>query len=266
MLEKQDIYNYGSRMDNVENSLSKVSQKNRDLILRFKTHLFLKNLSKPRILKYVCFMKSLAELIESKNVTGTKDLDCLTKQDIQNLVGIIQQRPYSPWTKHGYKIIIKQFIRWVKGCEDGEVPDEVKWIKGTVNRSETKLPGDGELITQEEVEKVLNSCDVLRDKAFITVLYESGCRIGELGSLRIGNILFDKYGVQISVIGKTGARRIRLVNSSFILRTFLETHPFKEDKDAPLWYNICRGYMKQTLSYNSLQRIIKRAFKNNPRT
>ena len=239
MQEKLDLYNYKKRIEGVEKTLRNISKENKNTILRFKNHLFLKNLSKPRILKYMCFMKNLAELVESNELFTTKDLEKLIKQDIQTIVGIIQQRKYSPHTKHGYKIILKQFIRWAKGCEEGDdIPLEVKWIKGSVNRSETKLPGEGELVSRQEVEKAITGCDFLRDKAFLAILYESGCRIGEIGSLKIGNISFDKYGIQLNVFGKTGARRIRIVNATFLLRSFIESHPWKDDKNAPLWYNI----------------------------
>src|SRR3989344_2746599 len=223
-------------MQALEKSLIKrVSKRNVELILTFKNYLFTKNLSVPRILKYVDHLTSLCYMMDACNLIQNKDLDKLTKSDIQQLVAIIQQRDYSPYTRHSFKIVIKKFMCWVKNCEEGEIPLEVKWMKTIINKAELKLPGEGDLITKEEVEKVINSCDNIRDKTFISMLYESGCRIGEIASLKIGNISFDKYGVQLHVFGKTGSRRIRLVNSSFLLKTFIETHLYKEDKNSYLW-------------------------------
>ena len=70
-----------------------------------------------------------------------------------------------------------------------------------------KLPE--ELLTEEEIQKMISSCANLRDRALVSVLYESGCRIGEIGNLRIKDVLFDEYGAKIDVLGKTGARRVR---------------------------------------------------------
>jgi len=43
-----------------------------------------------------------------------------------------------------------------------------------------------------------------RDKAFISLLYESGCRIGELLNLKIKNVEFDANGAVLIVNVKTG--------------------------------------------------------------
>jgi integrase/recombinase XerD len=43
------------------------------------------------------------------------------------------------------------------------------------------------------------SAETIRDKAFILVLYESGCRIGEILTLRIRNVQFDDYGAVLIV-------------------------------------------------------------------
>ena len=256
---KLDIHGCGKRMVNIEKRLSNLSKINRDLIISFKDYLFTKNLSLPRILKYVDHLKSINDMVEQSTFIQNKDLDKLTKAEIQHLVGFIQQKPYSPYTRHSFKIVIKKFICWVKNCEEGEIAPEVKWIKASINKSELKLPGEGSLITKEEVEKILNACTNIRDKTFISVLYESGCRIGEVASLQVGNIAFDKYGVQIHVFGKTGARRMRLVTSSFLLRTFLETHPLKDDKNAYLWIHSKKN---TPVTYQTLKKIIKNAFKN----
>ena len=57
-----------------------------------------------------------------------------------------------------------------------------------------------------QINKMIRQCRDERDRAFISVLYESGCRISEIGILRIKDISFDRYGARISISGKTGAR------------------------------------------------------------
>ena len=257
MAGKLDIHGYQRKMENLEKSLeNKVSKRNKELILSFKNYLFTKNLSVPRILKYMDHLKSLCYMIDECGFIQNKDLDKLVKSDMQQLVAIIQQRDYSPYTRHSFKIVIKKFTCWAKNCEEGEIPLEVKWIKTSINKAELKLPGEGDLITKEEVEKITNNCDNIRDKTFISMLYESGCRIGEIASLRIGNISFDKYGIQMHVFGKTGSRRIRLVNSSFLLKTFIETHSCKLDKNSYLWLD----RNQKPLKYSTFKKAIQRAF------
>ncbi len=72
-------------------------------------------------------------------------------------------------TKRDYKIILHVFYKWLRKTED--YPEEVRWIKAT-NRTTIKLPE--ELLTVEEVMKLVDTADNIRDKAFILTLNESG--------------------------------------------------------------------------------------------
>jgi integrase/recombinase XerD len=72
----------------------------------------------------------------------------------------------------------------------------------------------------------------LRDKAFISTLYESGCRIGELLPIKLRSVVFDEYGAVLIVDGKTGMRRIRLISSVPLLANWISNHPFKNNPDA----------------------------------
>ena len=152
MAGKLDIHGYQNKIDKLDKYLDSVSKTNKELILSFKNYLFTKNLSIPRILKYMNHLKVICDMVKECDLIKNKDLDKLTKQDIQHFVGIIQQKPYSPYTRHSFKIVIKKFICWAKNCEEGELPPEIKWLKTSLNKSELKLPGEGDLITKEEVE------------------------------------------------------------------------------------------------------------------
>ena len=67
------------------------------------------------------------------------------------------------------------------------------------------------------------------------VLNEAGIRIGEFCSLQLKHVAHDKNGFLISVIGKTGSRKVRLHSSQVELGTWLNTHPLKDDPQAYLW-------------------------------
>ena len=100
-----------------------------------------------------------------------KDFDKVSKEDIENLVSHIQQQELSVRTKCCYKVILKRFYKWLKG-HDEEYPKEVKWIIGNIKRSEMKLPSEGDLLNEEEVKMLLETCEHPRDRAFISMLYE----------------------------------------------------------------------------------------------
>ncbi|HIH69355.1 MAG TPA: tyrosine-type recombinase/integrase [Methermicoccus shengliensis] len=86
------------------------------------------------------------------------------------------------------KKTLKKFFRGL------EKDDLVNWF--TLGNVETKVsPQD--LITEEEFRKMLDACLNSRDRAFLSLLYETGARIGEIASMRIKDVLFDEYGAVI---------------------------------------------------------------------
>jgi len=230
-----------------------ISKKNRDIVLRFKDVCLLNGLSKSRIVRYFRFFVFLFKFFK-------KDLDKAKKEDIEHIVAVINsKKSFSPVSKHDCKVMLKRFYKWLKG-NDEHYPEEVRWISISLKRHEKRLVGDGELITQEDVAKLIKASEYPRDKAFISLLYESGCRIGEIGSMRIGSVNFDKYGTVISVSGKTGSRKVRVISSTPHLRTWLNAHPFKDDKDKPLWIKIGVRKRNKAMGYDSFRMMLVRLF------
>jgi integrase len=73
------------------------------------------------------------------------------------------------------------------------------------------------VIPIEDVRVLLASCsgskfDDRRDTAIIRVLYDTGCRLGELVGLRVGD--WDRHGDTLTVSGKTGTRIVSLSPST----------------------------------------------------
>jgi len=86
-----------------------------------------------------------------------------------------------------------------------------------------------DLLTQAEIAALLRACKDLYMRALIEVLVESGCRIGEVLSLRIEDIHFDEHFLYLNVEGKSGMRQIPLLKDYMpSLQVFLVTHPNNE--------------------------------------
>ncbi len=62
-----------------------------------------------------------------------------------------------------------------------------------------------EIITDEEIEKLRDKCDNLRDLAMIDILYSTGIRVGELVRLNVDDINFEER--ECIVLGKGGKER-----------------------------------------------------------
>lgn len=244
-----DIHNYEHKFQAVIRRVEKapISERNKELILAMKDALVLQNLSKPRLMKYMEVLKMAAQKMG-------KDFDQATEKDLKKLVAEIQQSNYSPWTKQTYKVLLRRFYKWHYGTKD--YPEIVSWITIGMSRSERRLPSEGDLLVENDIEKFISTADHPRDKGLIAVLWESGARISEIGNPRIKHVSFDKYGALLTVIGKTGSRKIRLIWSVPYLSTWLNNHPFRDDPEAPLWINIGNVRHKEAMEYPNIRKLI----------
>lgn len=252
-MKTYDIHNYDGRLIAAEKQLEKadISPRNKEMIFSFRKYLVLENISKPRIIKYLCILKRVALMMG-------KDFDKATREDIEDFVSIIQAKDCSEWTKKSYKVILKKFYKWVKKSGD-EYPPEVKWIKTLVPKNKQTMPKEGDLVKESEVKSIIEASNSLRDKALVAVLWESGCRIGEVGNLALGCVSFDKYGTVLDVTGKTGQRRVRLIYATSYLANWLSTHPLRDDKEAPLWVTLGNTGPRQ-ICYRRISKILKDLF------
>ncbi len=83
-------------------------------------------------------------------------------------------------------------ISVLEGTEN--YPERVAWISIRISRSEMPLPSEGDLLTEEDIQKLLHAADHPRDKAFVSMLWESGCRVGEVGNLKLKHNKAMAYG------------------------------------------------------------------------
>lgn len=248
-----DIHNYKRRLERTIARIkrSSISEKNKELILKFHDYLFSEGLSIAKIERYLYDLCTVAEM-------HNEDLSKATIQDIRNIVTKIEKKEWSPYTKHGFKVLIRRFYRWVEGIDEkGVYPERVRWIKAGKKKNQQKLPE--ELLNEDEIERMIKSCLNSRDKALIAMLYESGCRISEIGLLRIKDIAFDEFGARISVTGKTGPRVVRLVNSVPYLIEWMNNHPDSKNPDSYVWKGKNVDVVGYTTLCNCLKGIAKRA-------
>ncbi|HIH36958.1 MAG TPA: tyrosine-type recombinase/integrase [Methanocellales archaeon] len=147
-----------------------------------------------------------------------------------------------------YKACIKRFFQWFYDCERREYPDVVKWI--TTSRAKKSIV---EVLTLDEVKRMAEATTNQRDRALIMALYESAARADELLKMKIRDIKIDRYGAVCMVNGKTGIRRIRLVDAVPDIQFWMNMHPEKDNPDAPLWIAQRIGY---DLKYAQFHHIV----------
>lgn len=258
----QDIYNSEDRLKSALSALSvngAVCEVNKCHIFHYIRHCQAQGIKPIRLKKSVYMLRDMAQILG-------QEFQLATKQDIENLLCSLQERNYSEWTMSDYKVILKRFYKWLLGNNE-ECPKIVSWIKNKEPKNNI-LPE--ELVTEQDVLKLIENAKYVRDKAFIYLLYESGARIGEILTLRIKHVSFGDPISSILVDGKTGQRRIPIVMSSPFLHNWLVGHPLKDDPNALVWVksNDRKGTFRRQgnrsvfreLSYSSIKKILKQTF------
>lgn len=224
----------------------KVLKENLQYIVNYAKHLYVNSLT-----KITTAARTANLLIYFADFIREKSFRDVERGDVENFFEKYKFK--SDAYKATLRRIVKPFFRWLYGYEkkDG-YPEVVDWMYCGRGKN-GKLP---EILTMEEVQEMMEACDNLRDRALISVLYESGCRAGEILDLRIGDLNFDEYGAFLIVNGKTGSRRIRLVSSVADLKAWLNVHPRRGDQNAPLFCSITKNNKGNPLGDSSLSFII----------
>lgn len=244
-----------------------ISQRNKELITAFQNYIFSTGTTgKQRITKLSGQLRRICAKLDT-------DLDKLDKQKLTDLIAIYNKDDrYSGATKSDYRRVIKQFYKWFEEedprlqSEDKTVKLETerfyKYIKKEVKRAEKiKIVDFSNIITDEEAQLVVDKgCKTMKEKAFISLLHETGARAGEFLNILIGDIEQKENYAMVRVDGKTGERRVPIVKSIPYLLAYLEIHPFKDNKQSYLWLGESRRYMNKPLEHKGGQKLIDRCF------
>jgi len=171
----------------------KALSSNSKLIAEFLKELSIRGLSERRKKKYVILLRKFHfKLINSSRST------------VDKFFFFLRDSKLSDETKYDYWSMFKVFIKWLKPKIDTrEYRLKLK--------NKIKLPE--EILTLEEVRKILISARSIRDRSLISLLYDSGCRPSELLTLQMKDVIFDDDGLIVMFNGKTGARRVRIITT-----------------------------------------------------
>lgn len=243
------------------------SDMNKELISRFHNFLFSKGSKDLRVTKLSYQVRKLCDILG-------KDLDQVTQPDIERLIGFInKEQGHSEDTKADYRRALKQFYHWFK-LHDVRLESENKETIRTAQKLYSYVHGKdlktsckpkkvdfSNIITEDDIKVIIQSgCRTVKEKAFISVLAETGARASEFLNIRLKDIYIkDNFGLLL-VDGKTGERKIPILKSLPYLLQWMEIHPFKENKESYLWIGESMSHRFQPLKHQGGQKLIKNCF------
>jgi len=241
------MMDYESRVKNHLEGIEEAEthQKNKELFKSFNRFLHAKDHSSAHIDKLLNELKIMMKEFEF-------NFEEASREDLEEIVGWVNQRDVSDSTKRQYKITLKKFYKWING---GEYPDKVKWFNTTQQRRKKKLPEN--LLEEKDIMKLLKASTDARDKAFISILWETGARMGEIHSLKVGSVENTENGMKVTINGKTGPRRLTLIECVPYVNTWINAHPRGDEKKAPLWVNVGNTNKGKKAGYRALTKMLK---------
>ncbi len=241
------LYNYDRLLSYEERKIreSGIPAGNKELIMKFERFLLAQGVSKARIVRYLQTLRKVSEMYP-------KPFDEWSPEDMLEVVAIIEERYTSAETKNEYRKGLRKFFKWLKG----ENWEGLLYVRG--EKKSNRLP---QVLSEEEIMRMIEVARHPRDKALIAVGYEGGFRVSELAGIRIGDVEFmvvnGHLKAKVRVYGKTGERRIPLVMSAPILKAWLDVHPMRYDPEAVVFCSISNRKLGEPMEYRAFSRIIK---------
>ncbi len=264
---REDIYRHDAKLQRLAeriNSNQEITLKNKELIFGYKDNAVARGISKAR---QEIILQSLLRIASASKA----DFDKAERKDIEKIMAELQSKGHSAWTIETSKAVIKAFFRWLYDLEANDpLPKCVRWIKRTTPPP-TLTKND--LLTKEDIAKMINATDDLMQKTIISVHFESANRNGETLKMTVGSVIFKEEYALIHVGGKmekkTEIGEKYLMQSYDLLKTYIENHPFRSDPNHPLWIVTSHIKNKKTgedlrgkvISMPYFGRIIKNAAK-----
>lgn len=170
-----------------------------------------------------------------------KTPDEVEKQDV---IDFLSDRSSSG--RRTYKATLRQFFLWYyldyQELPKDELPrfvDNQLKVSGSSGQDKVKKE---DIPKEEEVKSLLETAWNHRDRALIAVLADRGMRISETPALDIKDVNFDQAGIYLMVPEAKkdyeSYRKNRLTWSRPALKDWLETHPRRDEEDAPLFVKL----------------------------
>ncbi len=170
----------------------------------------------------------------------TKTINEITTEDLRNYLSNYKDNSnISTVTIDNIRRVMSSFFTWLEN-EDYIVKSPVRRIHKVKVAKKVK-----ETLTDENLEKLRDTCSNIRDLAMLELLISTGMRVGELTRLNISDLnLQDRSCI---VLGKGNSEREVYFNakSKMYIEKYLET---RTDKNEALFVSLIKPYNRLKIS------------------
>ena len=210
-------------------------ENNKQFLELYIDHLLARNKSPKTIKTFRSIITSFIEFI------GNKDLGEVSIWDIDSFLAFLRKKGYKERSLYTAAVAIKRFIDYLGLTEK---------LKGfEYPRRPKELP---KFLSPEDVRKLINATEDIRDRLIVSLLYTTGIRVSELIKIRKEDIDLSKNSLK--VFGKGSKERIVFFNNytKKLLKEYLDKYKFG-DRDY-----IFPGRGSETIHYVTVERVLNR--------
>jgi len=227
-----EYVNVSKSLQNLENE---VTRENFQAVQKLVNHAAAEGIGESQQQRYIYAWKTIL----NKFATDDFRIQGASEEKLKTLVATLNRSDYAEATKHKFRCAIKKLYKIDNG---GEHPEKVEFFSVHKSRKPSSVSRE-DLLTEDELNRLLRNFTNTRDRAFTYTLYESAARPGELLSRNIGDFTSNSKGDFIYLEGSkyTPDRTNQLVRSGRTLREWIASHPLGgelgniDDPSAPLW-------------------------------
>jgi site-specific recombinase XerD len=255
----QDNLKYGEASIKRALTSGQITQDDADLIRAYASeYQATRHVSNLRILKSIFELVNWRRFIPApyREVTITQLHKALNELNTANSS---RGNPFKDNTKHDYVKGLKWFLQWM--ISEGHsklLKEKVDKIKVPPVDSCTTTPDC--ILQEDDILTMVTQARTFRDKALLFVLYESGCRIGELARIKWKDVVFNDDSTVGLTLTDTKTRKTRhaLLGASVeYLAGWRNNYPGTPDNDTFVFIS-ANG---EPMEYRAMSQIISRTAK-----
>ncbi len=181
------------------------------------------------------FQRALKLLVNIGTFLKRQKIDDISKTaetDVKAFFEILEKESKSSETQLDYRVVLGGFFKWHHGIKQNILPPELQFLEG---RKFKQVKKTGSVLMEDDARKMIDNSLRLQHKAFISLLWFTGGRVGEILPLKRREIEVvdeakQQYRIYIPPEGKTGAREILIVDKWGYVGQYL--HEFKGDANS----------------------------------
>lgn len=177
----------------------------------------------PRTVKFYTF--TLGKVIEWLKENGVNSPEEITARHVRAYIAEMGAKGLSDSYIHSHARVIRTFTRFLN--DENYAPSVIKFTMPTIGKKRLRV------LSADELQQVIKTCQLPRDKALILLFADTGIRRGEASLLNWGDVNIERGTIQVKQ-GKGKKDRTVIIGVTTRRALLAYRRTIVHDDDSPL--------------------------------